>query len=327
MKSVWIFVITLIVILAAAGIIIYNTVDPSEVFGETAAHETEAEPVPETSDSTEKTGPKGERTLLLIGTDYQPDVLHDYGKAGKDPTTGLPTDGRRVGADCVMLIKISADKGYVMTSVIPSDVYLNLYSAVTVGSTYDSPEGDADPSKSGPAYTAKCVSGLTGLRIDAYIAADIPTFTKALEKLGKFTVNVPVDMKYSDPWQDLEIDLKRGTQALNAGQVMQLLRFNSYSDTKYSRESVALSFADSLLSKVTGPAFSSRLVALYKEIVPTLKTNYTSEMLKRDLEMLLLYPSLTKRSVAFPTKTDFRGNDDIVIPDTAECIERYGEFK
>ena len=226
-----------------------------------------------------------------------------------------------------MLIKISADKGYVMTSVIPSDVYLNLYSPVTVGSTYDPPEGDEDASKAGPAYTVKCVSGLTGLRIDAYIAVDIPTFTKALGKLGKFTVNVPVDMKYSDPWQGLEIDLRRGTQSLDADKVMQLLRFDSYTDAKFSRESVALSFADSLLSKVTGPAFAPRILSIYQEIVPTLKTNYTSEMLKQDLEMLLLYPTLEKKTVKFPTKTDTRGSETVVIPDNKECIERYREFK
>ncbi len=37
--------------------------------------------------------------------------------------------------------------------------------------------------------------------------------------------NVPIDMKYDDPTQDLHIDLKAGVQKLNGDKAEQLLRW------------------------------------------------------------------------------------------------------
>ena len=53
------------------------------------------------------------------------------------------------------------------------------------------------------------------------------TATAAGLALAQMEFDVPVDMQYDDPWQDLHIDLKAGRQKLNGQQAVQLLRYRS----------------------------------------------------------------------------------------------------
>ena len=58
-----------------------------------------------------------------------------------------------------------------------------------------------------------------------------------VDELGGITFNVPIDMKYDDPTQDLHIDLKAGEQLIDGEKAEQLLRFRHNNDgTSYPVE-------------------------------------------------------------------------------------------
>ena len=87
----------------------------------------------------------------------------------------------------------------------------------------------------GAAYASQVVSNLTGLNINYYVHIDISCIKEITNMLGGVYFDVPTDMKYSDPTQDLYIDLKKGYQLLNGEKVEQLLRFRK-PNGKYTAE-------------------------------------------------------------------------------------------
>lgn len=85
------------------------------------------------------------------------------------------------------------------------------------------------------------VAHLLGIPIDFYIKVDIKAFVELVDEVGGVEFNVPVDMDYDDPWQDLSIHYKKGLQHLDGQQALEVVRFRhnndltGYSDTGRTR--------------------------------------------------------------------------------------------
>jgi LCP family protein required for cell wall assembly len=69
------------------------------------------------------------------------------------------------------------------------------------------------------------VSEITGITADYYIVFDFKGFRKAIDALGGVTFDVPFNMKYDDPVQNLHINLKKGSQLLDGKKAEQLVRY------------------------------------------------------------------------------------------------------
>lgn len=76
-----------------------------------------------------------------------------------------------------------------------------------------------------PEKTLKAVNELTGLDIKYYVVVKTEALIQLVDAIGGVEFNVPIDMKYDDPTQDLHIDLKAGTQKLDGEKAEQVLRF------------------------------------------------------------------------------------------------------
>lgn len=76
-----------------------------------------------------------------------------------------------------------------------------------------------------PQKTLEAVNELTGLDIKYYILVRTEALIKLVDAIGGVEFNVPIDMKYDDPTQDLHINLKAGTQKIDGNKAEQLLRF------------------------------------------------------------------------------------------------------
>ena len=85
--------------------------------------------------------------------------------------------------------------------------------------------------------TVECVSELTGLDLQYYILIDTDAVIELVDAIGGVTFNVPIDMDYDDPTQDLHIHLKAGEQLIDGEKAEQLLRFRHNNDgTSYPKE-------------------------------------------------------------------------------------------
>ena len=89
----------------------------------------------------------------------------------------------------------------------------------------------------GPEATLELVNEITGLNIEHYVVVKTEALIKLVDAIGGVDFNVPIDMDYDDPTQDLHIHLKAGQQHLNSDQAEQLVRFRHNNDlTSYPEE-------------------------------------------------------------------------------------------
>ena len=76
-----------------------------------------------------------------------------------------------------------------------------------------------------PEKTLEAVNELTGLDIKFYVVVKTEALIEVVNAIGGVEFDVPIDMKYDDPTQDLHIDLKAGLQKLDGDKAEQLLRW------------------------------------------------------------------------------------------------------
>ena len=81
-----------------------------------------------------------------------------------------------------------------------------------------------------PMKTVNAVNELTGLDLKYYAIVQTEALIELVDALGPIEYNVPIDMDYDDPTQDLHIHLKAGVQQIDGEKAEQLLRFRKNND-------------------------------------------------------------------------------------------------
>ena len=76
----------------------------------------------------------------------------------------------------------------------------------------------------------RVVSELVGFPMDYYITLDLDAFIEIVDAVGGVEFNVPVEMYYDDPAQDLHIHYQPGVQHLTGQQAMEVCRFRHNAD-------------------------------------------------------------------------------------------------
>jgi polyisoprenyl-teichoic acid--peptidoglycan teichoic acid transferase len=66
---------------------------------------------------------------------------------------------------------------------------------------------------------------LTGLPVDYYITVNFKGFREVVDTLGGVELEVPMNMDYDDPEQDLHIHLSKGLQVLDGAKAEQFVRY------------------------------------------------------------------------------------------------------
>ena len=135
---------------------------------------------------------------------------------------GLDDDGIRT--DTMMLFFVDQSTGEAGLLSLPRDTLVSGgYSVPKLNSAY----GWAGCGEDGIRELMDRVEELVGYRPDSYLCIRMQTLVDAVDTMGGVSFDVPMDMYYEDPWQDLVIDLKAGPQLLDGQQSIGLLRFRS----------------------------------------------------------------------------------------------------
>lgn len=88
-----------------------------------------------------------------------------------------------------------------------------------------------------PEKTLEAVNEITGLDIKYYVLIDTAALRKLVDLIGGVEFDVPDDMDYDDPTQNLHIHLKKGLQTLTGEQAEGVARFRHNNDgSSYSYE-------------------------------------------------------------------------------------------
>lgn len=90
-----------------------------------------------------------------------------------------------------------------------------------------------------------------GVPIDYYCKVNFDAFDYLIDAIGGVEYNVPMNMDYDDPAQDLSIHLKAGPQVLNGEQAEGLVRFRyGYSNADIGRVATQQDFVKELLKQL-----------------------------------------------------------------------------
>lgn len=106
--------------------------------------------------------------------------------------------------------------------------------------------------KAGVEFLQETVEEIAGINIDYYVRVDLDAFKKIVDAVGGIYFTVPEGgLKYSDPTQNLKIDLKEGYQLLDGKAAEGLVRFRKgYSTQDLKRVEVQQEFVKEFIKQV-----------------------------------------------------------------------------
>lgn len=123
--------------------------------------------------------------------------------------------------------------------------------------------------------------------IHYYAKMDLSAVEKIVDNLGGIDFNVPMDMVYDDPYQNLHINLKKGIHTLNGEGVCKLLQFKrGYPDGDLSRIQMHHQFLTELIRQKFNKENIDKASEIFKIISDDLDTNYSIINLNQDMKII-----------------------------------------
>ena len=220
------------------------------------------------------------------GTEGDSQLLNSDRKDGVYTFLIVGTDEASSNTDTILVGSLDTKKEKLNVVSSPRDTLVNVsWSVKKINSVYSSTDG---------------INGLMdeledimGFRIDSYGVVNLEAFEKIVDTIGGVYYDVPVDMQYYDPTQNLDINISAGYQWLSGEKALQVVRYRAgYADGDIGRIGTQQDFlkavAKQMLSIDNIPNLPA-LAQIYTEYVDTNLTTsnviwYAKEFLKLDSE-------------------------------------------
>ena len=123
------------------------------------------------------------------------------------------------GSDTNMLMRFDAVNKTVDVVSLPRDTLMS--NGHKLNSSYNN--GGTEKLRSN-------IEDMLGVPVDFYVSVDLKGFLTLIDQIDGVDFDVPEDMDYDDPYQDLHIHFKKGLQHLNGQQAMEVVRFRHNND-------------------------------------------------------------------------------------------------
>ena len=131
-------------------------------------------------------------------------------------------DDENGGSDTNMLVALDAANGSINVLSLPRDTLLNVdWTVKKLNNSYH--HGGID------GIMAQ-VSNLLGIPVDFHVAVNLQAFVELVDAIDGVDFEVPVDMNYDDPYQDLHIHFDKGMHHLNGEEALQVVRWRQNND-------------------------------------------------------------------------------------------------
>ena len=124
------------------------------------------------------------------------------------------------------------------------------------------------------------IKDLLGIDVNKYIVVNLDGFRRIVDEIGGVEVDVPINMYYDDPYQNLHIRLNKGRQVLDGEKAEMFVRFRKnndgtgYRDGDLGRIRVQQQFISSAIEQVFKLRNIMRTPTLISIAVSNVKTNF-----------------------------------------------------
>ena len=246
----------------------------------------------------------GRSTILLCGTDE---------------------DGMRT--DTILLLTLDRNEGSIRLLSIPRDTYAPAYYVPKINSAY----GAVGGGEKGMEQLMEQVKNVVGFMPDAYALVNLSAFVEAVDLLGGLDFDVPMDMDYDDPTQDLYIHLQAGEQHLNGEQLTWVVRFRSgYANADIGRTEVQRAVVKAAMKQWVRPQTLAALPGLWRIYQENLTTDLSARNLVWMARVLLKGVSGDIEANVLPGYATMVGDASVYMIDTyaaSAILPDYSPYK
>ena len=251
---------------------------------------------PEGNKTINQTGHVNKDVPVVINNEPIPEEppkknVYTFLVAGKDKASG--------NTDTIMLVRLDIGKKNIRILNIPRDTMLDTgRKSKKINSSY---------LIGGIEQFEKDVASLTGFYVNRYLIFNIEGVEKVIDEIGGVYFDVPRNMNYEDPTQDLYIHIKKGYQHLDGKQAVNLARFRSYPEGDIDR----IAMQQKLLIELAKQALKPENILKIPELVAIIKENVETDI---DMNEMLWLANEAKN-------IPLRGIETDMVPGVASTID------
>jgi LCP family protein required for cell wall assembly len=216
------------------------------------------------------------------------DVLRGFKQNTGDPINILllASDAGDANTDSILVVHFDPKTSQINILSIPRDTY------VTVSGLKIHKINGVFGTTNGPDRIKAALREMLGQPIDYYVRFDLKTVREIVDLLGGVEYDVPCDMIYDDPDQNLHINIKKGLRTLTGKQVEGLLRFRHpnkwtkevqkyYDGSDIKRIERLQDFISAMLKQKVTIQYAPQVADVITTVYANIKTDLPlSEMLK-----------------------------------------------
>lgn len=194
-------------------------------------------------------------------------------KNGKVNVLVVGMDKDEYNTDTIMIATLNTVEKKVSLMSVPRDTKARINGAtMKINAVYSYSKGKGLPPEENLIET---VSDITGIGINYYAIINIKAFREIVDELGGLDYEVrPQGYHYSDPLQDLYIDIPGGMQHLNGEQAEGLVRFrNDYARADLERVEVQQDVIRELIEQKLNIKYIAKVPQIYKTVSDNVISN------------------------------------------------------
>lgn len=205
------------------------------------------------------------------------------------------TDDEGSRTDTIMIARMDVKDHTVALLSIPRDtVIAGNYNVPKINGVY----GSNGKGEKGMQALKSKLAQLLGFEVDGYALVNLDAFIELVDLVGGVEFEVPMDMHYDDPTQDLYIHLNKGWQHLDGQKAMQLVRFRKgYATQDIQRTKTQQLFLQALAQKCLEEVSITNIGAMAEIFMENVVTDLTlgniaffgQELLECDFENMFSY--------------------------------------
>ena len=235
---------------------------------------------------------------------------------------GMDAGGMRT--DTMMLLTADRSDGEVSLVSLPRDTLINGgYTVPKLNGVYAANNGGSE----GIEMLLTRVAEIVGFRPDGYVMIQLDAFVELVDALGGVTFDVPVDMFYEDPSQDLYIDLQAGVQTLSGEEAMQVARFRSgYTDADLGRVQVQRALLSAILEQAVSLRGAAKAPMILDMLMERTTTNLSATNFIWLAETLLLSDLDAIDTVTLPGTPQYIGGVSYYVLDPASVAQTVNAY-
>ncbi len=178
----------------------------------------------------------------------------------------------------------------------------------------------------------KEVNKLLGVDVEKYVLVDTKGFRNIIDAMGGVNYDVPINMNYDDPVQDLHIHLEKGYQLLDGDKAEQFVRFRQNNDgTGYAmgdiqRLEAQKGFIKAAIKQLFSVTNALKIPKVVAEFSKMIETNFTTSELIAYASYILKVNTNSINVMALEGESEYRGGVSYFVANeqkNKQLIEDY----